>query len=686
MATRSIERVGGAALERAAVSAVSKVGTLAPPWAILGITWPVAWIGHAGWGDGQAAAWMSMGGTAATIGLGALTWVVSHSRDLLGRLHSTATTTGATLWGTVAIITGPDHPATLGVYYLGGISLAASWNIRKAIRSKDPQSDTDKDPMGSLFDRAKERFGLKNAQVKTLEVDGRRIKGTLQLPPGERTQSEMLRKTEELESGLRFPPGSVVLAPDEDDASRMHITVTDPRVMKRPIPWPGPSKPGASIAEPLRLGVYQDGTEALFHLVGVHIQVMGMTGSGKSIGAFRNIAAEVITRQDAVLIVVDLAKSTQTVGPLLNGIARFVETKAELVEFIRTLVRDIPERTAYLAEHGYQKWQSGCGLTYQVIFIEEAAKVFDELGSRDEELLLQALKEARSAGVSIILSMQRADYTQMPTIARAQLARMTFGVASSEDASFGLSERQQAADASPELWANHQPGMCYLDAPGVPETHYAMPLRTYAWGSSDQEADAAAKEHAARYPASRLTLDKWTARLIGDGRAVSEGRTEATQQQGGEMRRDYCWEDEPDNGDDLGDVGDAIAEYTSEPETDPDLARITGREKIQEPSNEEAERFVIPEPTGQKLSAAAARELVHDWLRFRARGGRPTFTASDPELLKVRDATGNRSRAWAYKVLRELTDLGVLEADDSEATTRYTITDLSALDRETVAV
>lgn len=667
---RQLEHARGAALDRAAVAAVSKVGSLAPPWAVLVVVWPPAWIAHALWGEAPAVAWVAMAGTLLSVILAALSWTVSHSRGTLGRAHATLTAGGGTLWITIAVITGPANLFTLGVWFFGGGALAVSWNIRAVNRAKQPDA-ADQDPLGSVFDKAKERFGLKGATVVTKEMDGQRVAGTLQLPPGEKTQSEMLKKAEALESGMRFPPGSVILAPDEDDASRMHITVTDPRVMRRPIPWPGPSKPGASIADPLRIGVYQDGTEALLTLPGVHLQIMGMTGSGKSIGGAWNILGEAVTRDDVAVFVVDLAKSEQTVGPLLGSLARFISTKSDLVTFIRELVAVIPQRTDYLAKRGLQKWKPGCGLTYQIVYIEEAAKVFDELSTGDEERLLQALKEARSAGVTIILSLQRASYDQMPTTARAQLSKMCFGVADAGDSGFGLSDRQQSADCAPELWAQHQPGMCYLDAPGVPDTHYAMPLRTYAWGEADETASAAMRDHSGRYPAGRVALDEWTRRLVGDAQSPSEGRA----RQGDESGRD-----------ELGDAGDAIADYLSEPETDPEMLRITGNERIEDLTEDEADRFVIPEIEG-KASPAEARDMLVGLVRWLHRRGVDVLRPGGEEMLRVRQAAG-MSRGWAYKVLRELTDVGALEEDRSGGAIVYRIVDVDALEAgsEPVAV
>lgn len=664
-----LEHARGVALERAAVSAVSKVGVLVPPWAVLIVVWIAAAISHARWGQPPAVAWVAMFGGLVSVALAALTWLVSHNRGLIGRVHSTLTAGGAALWFTVATITGPSAGFTFGAWFFAGGALAVAWNIRAVIRQRTGDDERHADPLAHVFEKSREAFGLKGAKVRTTEVSEHAIKGKMQLPAGEKTPADVKKKTDAIEGGLRFPPGSVVLADDEDDASQMHITVTDPRVMRKPIPWPGPSRPGATIAEPLRIGLYQDSTPALLTLPGTHLQIMGQSGSGKSIGGFWNLAAEVITRPDAALFVIDLSKDDQTAGPLRDGLHRVITTKGEAVDFIRTLHRIVPERTRWLASRGYQKWQEGCGLTFLVIVIEEAAKVFDEIGSKDEERLLQIIKELRSAGGRVVLSLQRADYSQMPTIARGQLGKLCFGVAESDDAAFGLTERQKEAGASPELWGEHQPGMAYLDVPGVPETHYAVPLRTFAWGKTDREANANMRAHAAQYPAAAKAVDEFTARLTDpDGRRVIQVPTAVAD------------EDQDD------DAGDAVADYQDGPDPDPDITAGPDDE-ITSPTDEEADRFVIPEPTGVKMPAQAARGLVHDWLRHRATVGRPTFTASDPELLRVRDATGNRSRGWTYKVVRELIDLGVLEEDDSDSTTRYTIVDLSPLnDREPVTV
>jgi hypothetical protein len=77
----------------------------------------------------------------------------------------------------------------------------------------------------------------------------------MELPAGQKTADDVVKKAEYLESGMHLPPGSVSISGSDDDAAEAELIITDPRVMKKPIPWPGPSAPGGSIALPLRLGV-----------------------------------------------------------------------------------------------------------------------------------------------------------------------------------------------------------------------------------------------------------------------------------------------------------------------------------------------------------------------------------------------------------------------------------------------
>lgn len=510
----SLQLVQEATTDRLIASALSKIGVLVPPWVVLALEAAAGAASHAWWGQAPEVTWAAIACTLSTTILTGLTWAITHQRRLIGALHSTLTTAAACVWFTATTIVGLGDPVMKGALFFGGATLALSWNIRTVIRlAGGDEADGGGDALGTLFNRAKEQAGLKGSRARTVEVTEHKVKGQMQLPPGEKTADDAIKATDRIESGMRLPPGSVIVARDDDRADHAHITVSDPRAIRRPIPWPGPSHPGASIDKPLRIGIYQDGDEVRYRFVGHHLQIMGRTGSGKSIGGAWNLVGEIMTRHDAAVFSIDISKDDQTMGPLRQGLHRFETSKAGAVDLIRSIHAAIPQRTKWLAQHGYSDWEPGCGLTYWYLHIEEIAKVVSELGDKDEERLGEILKELRSAGGSVILSLQRADYTQIPTLFRSQMAKMCFGLSDPDDVKFGVSARQRKADVTPHEWEDHYPGMSLLDARGIPTTHYAMPLRTYTWGSDSRQARAAMAAHAAAHPAAAKQVDPFTAAL-----------------------------------------------------------------------------------------------------------------------------------------------------------------------------
>ncbi len=59
-----------------------------------------------------------------------------------------------------------------------------------------------------------------------------------------------------------------------DVANQALVRISDPRAIRKPQPWPGPSKPGGSIADPLQPGIYQDSEVVSYAATGHHLQVM----------------------------------------------------------------------------------------------------------------------------------------------------------------------------------------------------------------------------------------------------------------------------------------------------------------------------------------------------------------------------------------------------------------------------
>lgn len=306
-----LEVAADTSMERLVASQLSRVLVLVPPWLLVVLVVIVTAVFHAAWGMNTLAA---LGIGAAGLALAVLVFVVTHQRGRLGRWHATGTAAAVAVWVASATIDGVTNPVPRYLAVVGGLTLAISWNIRSVIRSRHGRDDAD--GLASVFADAADTAGLGKSRLQVRSRGERKVEAVLMLPAGERTADDVVKRTAHLESGLRFPPGSLSIAPDLDRADRVLVRISDPRIMRRPAPWPGPSRSGASVALPLEPGIWQDGETVRYVITGHHLQVMGMTGSGKSIGAAWSLLAELVTRSDCAVVAIDCTKGDQSFGAL----------------------------------------------------------------------------------------------------------------------------------------------------------------------------------------------------------------------------------------------------------------------------------------------------------------------------------------------------------------------------------
>ena len=611
-------------LDRLVAVQLSKLLVLAPPWAQVCACGFTGALFHHVWPQPWAAA--GVGGLGAV--LSGLTWYVSRQRGWLGRWHAAGSVAAATAWVAGAMAWGPFGTAQGYLLVVGGAAVALSWNIRAVIRMQ--HADGDSDGLTRVFADVATTAGIGRSRLHVKDRTPTVVEGTIVLPAGEKTADDVIKKVAHLESGLKLPPGSLLVSPDLDRADHATMRITDPRAIRKPQPWPGPSRPGASIAEPVEPGKWQDSTVVSYTAAGHHLMVMGMTGAAKSTGAGYSLLGEIVTRRDAAVFAIDITKGDQTLGawrPALHGL---VTEKDKARAHLTALKSAIKPRTDYLAAKGLQNWEEGCGLTYLIIWLEEAPDIFEALGDKGLKDWLAALKAARSAGIEYVVSLQRADWSQMPTIGRGQLARLTMGVADSDDASFGLSDLQQERNCRPELWQARQPGMAYLDAPSIPEDRISMPMRTWYWGKDDK----AARAHAAAYPASARPLDELTAGILGAAASVPP---------------------EPDEDE------DPIREYATE--EDDEVSSDGDTIEAPDPDSEFG-RWQFAAGGGKKMAPDAARDLFRSTLQEWAEEGRDSFAMAD--LVELRELTG-MSRPWVYKQLDLAADEDLIERHEEVA-------------------
>lgn len=452
------------------------------PWLAVAAELPAVLGAHALWGHSPLA---GIGLTVAGGALIATTWWAGQDTTQPRRLHATLSTGAATTFMLVGTFGNPLNPGVLSVWAIGGITAAAGWNIRQALRV-NPDTAANGQQKGALEQGILTKaIGAAKVSLRGKPtIEPNKVTAPIQLSPGEVTTDDLGNRIKHIAGELGVPPTSIRILPDPDRGDRATLIVVPQDMLKHSTDWPGPSDPGGSITYPIHIGLYEDGAPAVLWFPAssdrnaTHFLTAGMNGSGKSAGQSVAIT-EALTRHDVVVWAIDPSKGMQTFAPFLPYLDWVEMTLKGGEAMIAALSDVITARANEMGRHGYKNWNpevfDQLGMPYMIVWIEEAAKFFRE-GTELEGLVM----EARSAGISVIISLQRPSSTSMPTDVREQLGgALVFGVKGSTTADMALPDDVRDAGARPESWENRRPGYAYLVAPGVDEDRYATPLRTY---------------------------------------------------------------------------------------------------------------------------------------------------------------------------------------------------------------
>lgn len=470
----------------------------------------------------------------------AITWIVVISMLILSAIawklfnqrrghfvahHATITVVLAHLWILMAIW---QHKGswlfgtpTAYAFFYGSIVVALSWCIRKwAVR--DEEGFIQEGDMVNPFEEA----GLGAARI-----DGRNSKAIagghkfrLKLPIGKSIEDAKNKKIAIAQIAGKPRTLVHVASTGSGVEGEVDVTILDGDPFKEKHWWAGPESPGGSIVEPISYATYDTGIRPDLYIAGKnggscqHFLTMGMSGTGKS-KAWQVIYGTVLNRKEVSVIFGDPAKGMQTGGPLAAGLEWFATTEQECMEQIEAIERAIVARTNYLTSKGLDHWVRGCGINFLIFHLEEAAR----FAKVDE--LIELIEAARSAGISIVISLQRATNDRLKTSARYNLGgNMCFGVKMKRDASFGLSEYAIEAGAAPHMWQDKFQGYHYLEANGLDATMAGHPLVSDWIDTSflEQQVDAG---YSIRTPLDDITADALGPHYAAYRRRVLDGVT-----------------------------------------------------------------------------------------------------------------------------------------------------------------
>ncbi|MER7757808.1 plasmid transfer protein TraB [Kitasatospora sp. NPDC097643] len=466
-----------------------------PPWMMVGAVGVAGCAGNLEWAGSAGG---GVGLTLSSVALTAATWWAAQRTGAQRRLHSAVTVAAACTWITGASLAGPTAGPLPDVYLMGGPVVAVSWNIRQVMRRNPDAVQAAGDSDGSLLEKVK----LAGAKIRKAEVEPNRVTAGLVLPAGEMTNDDVSRALPNLASALDVAPTAVRYLPDPESARRGELVVVPRDMLAEVIEWEMPTAVGGSIADPLVIGRYDDGSPLVLWLPGdpetgrnaTHLLICGMTGSGKGDGAL-NVLTEILGRRDVIVWLSD-PKSFQDFRPLLPAFDWAVEGGAPTETMVTAVQAVIPARTRWLGGHGYRQWvpaaaeqqndpahscrtdgtACGCpGMPFLVSWFEEAAASIRFMG---DEGFTEVAQLARAAGIALVISLQRPSHDQLSTSTRASLpSALVFGL-DNRDEGMALPPTVLDAGAHPGAWGNRRPGYCYLVSPGVDEQRYSSPGRT----------------------------------------------------------------------------------------------------------------------------------------------------------------------------------------------------------------
>jgi hypothetical protein len=462
----------GDAAKTAGHSLWVKALPLLPPWAAAVAAGPAAHAVHMRFGgDAASSALMTLAGVALT----GATWAYTSKRSLVMRAHATVSTMAGTGWLTAAAIAGMTRPLT-NLYFIGGAFLALSWNIKHLTRNTGTGSGEHAD--GGLL----EKIGLAKALIRKTKVEPNKVTLSVQLPPGELTADDVVKSRPNWASAASVPANGVRINPDPDHHDRAEVVIVPVDLLRDSPVYPGPSAPGGTMVQPLHVGLYEDGVDAVVYgaantredRVQANTALAGMSGAGKGV-LVRALVTEIGTRREATLWVVDVVKRTQTLGPAARVIDWFATTRDQADAMIDCLPDVISVRTDYLASRGLDNWEPGCGINHLTILFEEFAPLL-----RDVEAMVDITAAVRSAGIKIVFSGQRFTHDNLPTSVRANIGEVIcLGVKDVQEAGYLLGPDLVVAGADPSVWTNKKPGYAYITGPGIPEDRYTTALRSF---------------------------------------------------------------------------------------------------------------------------------------------------------------------------------------------------------------
>jgi hypothetical protein len=155
-------------------------------------------------------------------------------------------------------------------------------------------------------------------------------------------------------------------------------------------------------------------------------------------------------------------------------------------KLIKDLSQHVKDKQERMGAAGFTQWSKDCGEPFEIFWLEEGSEV-----AAESQELTRAAERWRSAGVMLVITIQRASWDNIDTTTMSQLGGATaFGVndaGPSRNNCFSLPEVARDQGADPSRWGSRHPGKHYLITSTTPEERMAIPHKSFRATSEQLE-------------------------------------------------------------------------------------------------------------------------------------------------------------------------------------------------------
>jgi S-DNA-T family DNA segregation ATPase FtsK/SpoIIIE len=443
---------------------------------------------HPGWAPALAA--LTVAATAViaspwTARRAARWWAVLDRRT--ERLYAASVVGLGGGWLSAATAWGPGAPPLPALAVLGTVMAAVPWWAHHRRRARVRVERTIE-----AWPQFAEGIGLPGSRILSAVVDRWGWNARLALRRGH-TARTAIEHAGAIESALGVRPGAVRLEPDPHRADRVLLRVVETDPHAGPIRWPtgtGSTEPGSpSIAVPVTVGVFEDGSPVRLRLLYRNTLIGGVVGAGKS-GLLNVILAALTGCRDVVLWGIDL-KGGMELRPWARCLGRLATTAADAVQLLADAAAELHRRTTEQATSGQRLWSPSPAAPALLVVVDEYAELPADAHPYADSLA----RLGRAVAVNLLAATQRPTQQAMGHGAvRSQMDnRLCLRVRERRDTDLILGQGRYAAGWRPDV----------LDAPGkfllsTPDHGAARPARAYL--ITDDDVRTVVAQHAGRQP------------------------------------------------------------------------------------------------------------------------------------------------------------------------------------------